>query len=634
MIMDFCDFEVLPNWWLFVAGYLPENLEDLNESVKETFIVIHSDMPNARDLLMQRLRTKNEVKVGYNIKHYDLIIANAIYNGLTPREVKIVSDIIINPSLAYSSKEHLRLQTFAKKKIGGVCYQDLMDDNTGTLKEKEAILGLDIEESNVSFDKEDLTDADKEELIYYCKHDVYASMYFYKKVLKDYINNKLVIGKKFNIPENECYMCTNANLVSKALGARRTIFTDSDRLDIDLPNSIRQYCYDNLPSKILDRIRTDPRGFEVKLFDNTVSFGNGGIHSVYSNNLYVESDDEYVLLIVDGTSYYPSMLIQFECLSRAVKDPNVFSDIFNERIALKHKKQMTEEDNKTQLANKLVLNTTYGASGNKYLDLYDPYMCTRCCRIGQIFLAALACKIVKTITTAKIIQSNTDGLFIYCRKNDLPKLKKLQDEWTAVSGINMDTEFVEKIWQRDVNNYLLVKEGGKIKRKGLWLMDTWEKPGTAGVGPLSAFVSQKAVINYLVNGQDILTSIVNNHNIADFVMTCKKGPSYRGVIQRLSNGTEKELFKCNRVYASKDASLGQIYKYKMYKGDISYSKIPNIPDHCRLINNDLSSYKFDDIRKDIDYMFYVQRCMDLLDIDWIELRHSQLVATNRFNYFD
>lgn len=634
MKMRFFDFEVTPNWWLCVFGDMPDDPNDIQEPIKDNFIAVDSDMPDARDKLLTLLKEDNFVMTGYNIKRYDLIIANAIYQGFSPQQVKIVNDLIINPSCMWSTKEHIRLQPFAKKRLRGLCYQDLIDDNDGSLKEKEAILGLNIMESSVDFNKEYLTVADKEDLTYYCRHDVFACMYFYNKVMSGYVKNKLAIGKKFNIPERECYMCTNANLVSKALDATKMVFSDATQIEIKLPIKIRDYCYENLPSKIIDQICCDTKSFEVQLFNNTVSFGNGGIHSVYSNNLYVESNDEWVLMNMDASSYYASMLIQFNCLSRTVRNSKVFEDIFNERIMLKHKENKTQEDEENQLANKLVLNTTYGASGNQYLDLYDPYMCSRCCRVGQIFLAALASKLVKFVLNLKVVQTNTDGILIYCRRKDIPLVEKCQAEWSKVSGINMDFDEVEKIWQRDVNNYLLVKKGGKIKRKGLWLMDTWEKPGTCKIGPLTAFASQRAVINYLVYGQDIVASIVKNTNISDFIMTCKKGPTYRGVIQRFKDGTERGLYKCNRVYASKDTSLGQVFKYKMYKGKISYTQMPNIPERCRLVNDDLSSYDFNKVKQDLDYMFYVKRCADLLDIPWRKLTGNSCEPTNQFNYFD
>jgi hypothetical protein len=634
MKMRFFDFEVLPHWWLCVFGDYPDNADDVTEDIKSTFTVINSDMPNARDLLIQLLREQDFVQVGYNIKGYDLPISNGVYQGFTPEQIKIINDIIINPSAAYYTKEHLRLSPFVKRKLSNVAYQDLMDDGVGSLKEKEAVLGLNILESDVDFNKEDLTDEDKEDLTIYCKQDVFAAMYFFKLVVNPYTNTKLALGKTFNIDEKTVRASTNARLVSIVLQAKRKTFSDAEKVEIELPEKIKQYCYDNLPYNILEQIRTSAESFTVKLFNNTVSFGNGGIHSTYAENLYVESDDEWCLVNVDATSYYPSIMIQFDCLSRAITNPSIFTKIFDERVRIKHKKDKTKEDEEAQLAYKLVLNTTFGASGNKWLDTYDPHMCTKVCRVGQIFLASLACKISKTINGAKIIQSNTDGILVYCRRKDLTILKSLMGEWTAVSGINMEDDYVDKIWQRDVNNYLLVTDKGKVKRKGAWLMDTWEKPGYVMVGALTAFACAKAVTQYLLQGTDIVQSIVANKNVTDFVMTCKKGPSYSRVVQRFADGTEKELFKCNRVIATKDENAGMIYKIKKYKDRLSYTQMANIPEHCKLVNEDLSTYNFEELQKELDYMYYINRCADLLDIQWYQIKGLDVFATNKFDYFN
>lgn len=631
MKLRFFDFEVFPNWWCCTFGDLPDDRK-ITEDLKNNFRVVTSDDYNARDSLLREMKEPGIVVVGYNIKSYDLVIANAIYQGFTPEQVKIVNDLIINPGCAWDTKEHIRLQSFAKKKLYGVVYQDLFDDNDGSLKEKEAILGLNILESSVPFDKEDLTEFDKEDVIVYNKHDVFASMYYFVVVMEGYVKNKLVIGKKFNIPESECYMCTNAKLVAKALGAKRTEFADEEKVDIDLPEKIVPYCNENLPSKVLEQIRTSTKGLSIKLFNNDVDFGNGGIHSVYANNLYVEADDEYILMNKDAASYYPSMLIQFACLSRAVTDPSVFKNIYDERIYLKHKPDKTQEEEDFQLANKLVLNTTFGASGNKYLDLYDPYQCTRCCRVGQIFLASLACKMVKGIPNLQVIQTNTDGILVYFPRKYKYLVDEMGQEWSNVSGINMEDDVVEKIWQRDVNNYLLVKEGGKIKRKGLWLMETWTKPGYFLISPLTAYVSQKAAIKYLVDGVDPVETIILDDDLLDFCMTCKKGPTYRGVVQKFSDDHEETLFKCNRIIATTDTKKGMLYKIKMYKGNIQYTKMPNIPEHCQTMNDDLSTYNFREVQRYLDYKFYIMRTMDLLNIPWRQLAGDTTYEIHKFDY--
>ena len=637
MRIRFFDFEVFPDWWCCVFGDLPENATkstDITENIKNNFVCVSSDDVNAREKLISLLKEQGYAVAGYNIKRYDLMIANAIYQGFTPEQVKIVNDIIINPSLAYSTKEHLRLQSFAKRRLSNVTFIDLMDDATGSLKEKEAILGLNIMESAVDFDKSNLTSDEKQDVIYYCKQDVYAAMQWYLQVVLPYTTSKLNVGKVFNIPEEVCYRTTNAGLVAMALKAKRRTFEDAEKVQIDLPVRIKEYCYENVPHNILERLINNNESFSVKLFNNDVSYGNGGIHSTYCEDLYVESDDEWVLVNIDAASYYPSILIQLECLSRAITNPDDFKNIFNERIRIKHLPNKTAWDDDLQRAYKLILNTTFGASGNKWLDLYDPHMCTRTCRVGQIFLTALACKLVNYVPDLKIIQTNTDGILAYFRRRDMDKVRKLEQEWTAVSGINMEEDVVDKIWQRNVNNYLLVKEGGKVKRKGGWLNDDLYRPGYVMLSPLSAFVCTRAAANYLTKHEPIIQSIVNNTYIGDFAMVCTKGPTYSGVIQRMTDGTEVPLYKCNRVIATKDTSYGMIYKYKKYKDRISYAKMPNIPEHCKLINDDFTNYNFNEVKKEIDYQYYLQRTLDLLDIPWRQLSGNNLKNIDKFNPYN
>ena len=85
MKFRFFDFEVFPNWWCCVFGDLPEDWKEnkVTEAIKNNFRVVSSDSPTARDDLMRELLEKDVVKSGYNIKGYDLIIANAIIANIT-----------------------------------------------------------------------------------------------------------------------------------------------------------------------------------------------------------------------------------------------------------------------------------------------------------------------------------------------------------------------------------------------------------------------------------------------------------------------------------------------------------------------------------------------------------------------
>jgi hypothetical protein len=637
MKMRFFDFEVFPHWWLCVFGDLPDG--EVTAEIKSTFTVVHSDQPYARDTLIRLLKEQNVCVCGYNIKHYDLIIANAIYQGFTPEEVKIVNDIIINPSLAYSTKDHARLSSFAKRKFSTI-YEDLMDDNSGSLKELEANLGLCILESSVSFDKENLTEDDKLEVIKYCKQDVYATMKYFEKIVVYYCKNKELICKTFNINANNAYTSTNATLVGMALGARKSQFSDEYRMDITLPYKIKEYCYDNLPHDILNKILENGDSFDVTLFGNTVTFGNGGIHSTINgynsetDALYIETDDNYCLLNIDAASYYPSIMIQFKLLSRAIRDPERFKNIFDTRIAIKSKTNPTKEDNEFNMASKLVLNTTFGASGNKWLALYDPYMCTSVCRVGQIFLAAFANRIYNYVPDIKVVQTNTDGVLVYIKRSSINKLKEYVDEWQNISGINMEIEFVNRIWQKNVNNYILteVNKSGKeeIKSRGQWLKNENHRVGGVKVTPLTAFVCANAVRDFLIYGNDIIETIVNCNNLQDFAISCTKGPTYSAVVHKI-NDIEVPLTRANRIYATKSEKYGKLYKIKKYKGNLSYTQMPSTPEHCKTINDDLSNYNFNDIKTDLDYMYYIGRAYDLLDVSWKQLLGNEIIKINKFD---
>lgn len=655
MKLRFFDFEVYPHWWCVTFGEFPEGeLSEknrwnfINEDIKKDFVTIDSDDPKARDKVMTIIQ--GVCCPGYNIKKYDLMIMNAVYQGFSPEQIKIISDIIVNPAMAYASKEHMRLAPFAKKRMRNMTYLDLFDSSTGSLKDKEAILGLNVMETSVPFDKEDLTDEDKVDIKKYNVHDVWSSMVWYACIVEPFVHAKLMLCKKFAIDEKWGYNDTNAGLVARAMGVKRQNYPDENEVKITLHPKIDKYCKDNLPPEVLKQVLNNTETYKVKLFENEVVFADGGIHSIYDIKkykkyrddtpvLYVASDDEYVLVNVDAGSYYPSMMVQFETLSRSFPSPDGFKSVLEERFAIKHKPNKTKDDDDLQLADKLVLNTTYGASGSEWLPMYDPYQRTKTCRYGQLFLIALGCKLYNTIESLKVIQTNTDGILVYVKRSDMDKVKECMSEWTKVSGIGMDEDYVDKMWQRDVNNYCMVKKGGKLKIKGSWLNQTIIRPGYIMISPRTAFGCAKAVTQWLLNGTDIIKSLVNNKDIMDFVITTTKGPTYSSVVHRMSDGWEVPVYKCNRIIATKNEKYGKLYKVKNTKdadGNVkpSYTQMPNTPDHCLCLNEDMSTYSFNELKPQIDYMYYVQRCGELLDMTFVELSHDIDFETNQFDYFD
>ena len=70
----------------------------------------------------------------------------------------------------------------------------------------------------------------------------------------------------------------------------------------------------------------------------------------------------------------------------------------------------------------------------------------------------------------------------------------------------------------------------------------------------------------------------------------------------------------------------------MYKGNISYHKMPDIPENCKLVNKQLKDYNFAEIKTELDYLYYVMKAISLLNIEWFELKGNDYIQTSRFSY--
>ena len=121
-------------------------------------------------------------------------------------------------------------------------------------------------------------------------------------------------------------------------------------------------------------------------------FAYGGLHSARENFVY---DGE--MWNLDVTSYYPSMMIQYNFHSRNIKDPKVYENIYNERVTAKH----SGDSSKANALN-LILNTTYGAMKSEFNGLYDPKMANQVCITGQLLFLDLLEKLEPYITLIQL----------------------------------------------------------------------------------------------------------------------------------------------------------------------------------------------------------------------------------------
>jgi len=286
-------------------------------------------------------------------------------------------------------------------------------------------------------------------------------------------------------------------------------------------------------------------------------------------------------------------MIQNHYLSRNVADPDIFETVYHARLRAKK-----EGDKKTDIAMKLVLNTTYGASNNKYNDLFDPLMAHSVCISGQLYLLELTMSLGNNLSRFVLCQLNTDGVMIYIPRTEVPKAREIVDEWSKRTGFGMEEDVISLLRQRDVNNYCIRKSNGKVKAKGATLSD-WEG-GSFKHNSLS--IVCKAMVSNLLDDVPVEDTINNCTDIFKFQMIAKAGGSYDKVIHQFDGG-ERDIQRVNRIYASENHALGTVFKVK---SNGRRDKLASAPEHSIIDNEGTLS-----IDK-IDKGWYIDLCNERL----------------------
>lgn len=289
--------------------------------------------------------------------------------------------------------------------------------------------------------------------------------------------------------------------------------------------------------------------------------------------------------------------------SRNIPSPKIFSEVLERRMEAK-----AAGDKVTANALKLVVNTTYGASLNKYNDLFDPLMGRSVCVSGQLFLLELAQHLYKEVSDLRVVQLNTDGIMIEFDDSQYDQVKEIVDEWQERTKFELEEDVVIQIAQKDVNGYVEVQPGGKAKAKGGYLV--------RGIAPAGAFnVNNNACIvatalkEYFVNGTPVEDTINGCNDIFQFQIIAKAGVKYREAYH-LVDGEKVPVQKVNRVYATKDERYGKLFKVKAEND--STAKIEMLPEHC-IIDND-NHLTIDDVDKTFYIEMAKKRINDFLGI--------------------
>lgn len=306
-------------------------------------------------------------------------------------------------------------------------------------------------------------------------------------------------------------------------------------------------------SPILQRVLEDMKnqivspgrkGYENKFVFNNLrySVGVGGIHSVNSPEIIIPRDDE-MLIDIDVASLYPSMLIEYEFYPKHLGKEflEVYKQIKDERIEAKHNGDKVKNETL-----KLALNGLSGNLQNEHNFCYSPFAVMQIRINGQLLLLMLAEKL--TQIGCRIVQANTDGLFVLLKKDAYSKVNSICREWEQLTKLTLEEDRFKAMYQYAINDYFAITEDNKVKEKGMFI--TAVKLGKG----LTPKIIPKAVISFFKDGIPVEDTIKNCTDIRDFLMSEKTGKQWH--VEYMN----EEQQRTNRFYASTNG--GYLWKWK------------------------------------------------------------------------
>ena len=522
---------------------------------------------------------------GYNNLHYDNAIINYIidyYNVMKYKGCRTICRSIFNLSKVITTSSEDNIDAWKKWKYA--TYFESFDLLTMLysnklrvgLKEMQVTMQYKNVQEFVCDWRADLPEKEIDSMIKYNINDVNSTEELLNRCKKD-VDLRIAIEDEYKV---RVLSKDGVNIGMKILTQKyleKTGQTWQDIKDLRSPMSVIPLKDVILPfikydSPILQKVLSDMKqqivspgrkGYENKfVFEGLrYSVGVGGIHSVNDPEIIIPREDE-MLIDIDVASLYPSMLIEYEFYPKHLGKEflEVYRQIKDERIEAKHKGDKVKNETL-----KLALNGLSGNLQNEHNFCYSPFAAMQIRINGQLLLLMLAEKL--TQIGCRIVQANTDGLFVLLKKSVYDQVNKICKDWEQLTRLTLEEDRFKAMYQYAINDYFAITEDNKVKEKGMFI--TTVKLGKG----LTPKIIPKAVINFFKDGVPVEDTIKGCKDIRDFLMSEKTGKQWH--VEYMN----KEQQRTNRFYASTDG--GYLWKWK--GGDIEEDNY--------VWDNNIQSYK-------------------------------------------
>lgn len=597
--MLFYDFEVFKYDWLAVV---------VDSDTREEHVIV-----NDRDRL-QELYEANRYNIwaGYNSRHYDQYILKGILCGFNPKEVS--DHIIIRRMDGWQFSGQFR-------KIPVNNY-DVMPSPPVGLKTLEGFLGSDIRETEVTFDLDRrLTEEEIAQTVHYCRHDVEQTIRVFLEKTDDF-HAMYGIVEAFGLPLS-CIGDTEARITSKVLGCCRKDFRDEFEyfflpcIRLDRYRAVLDWFQEKKEEALCMGLQGEcdlakkawykGQGFRMDVAGVPHVFGFGGLHGAPERPVHKKG----LILHVDVGSYYPSLLLAWDLVTRAATNDN-YRHVYDTRMALK-----AAGKKKEQAPYKKLLNALSGAMKDATNPAYDPRNNNCMCINGQLMLLDLI-EHLEAVPGLELIQSNTDGLILQIPDTDAAfgTVDDICYEWecrcsTERCRISLGLDVVSEIFQKDVNNYLWIDAEGRVERKGAYVKELSRIDNDLPI-------LNTALVEYMSHGTPVEQTIHGCKDLIQFQKIVKLSDSYRwveheqGEPETVRTGirvirttyrypsARRYTYRSYRVFASKDIRDGRILRCGGKRG--RPEKFGNTPDHCFIFNGPVEGVRTPDR---LDRQWYV-----------------------------
>jgi hypothetical protein len=281
-------------------------------------------------------------------------------------------------------------------------------------------------------------------------------------------------------------------------------------------------------------------------------YGLGGIHGATDAGVY-EAKPGWTIMTSDVTSFYPNLAIKngFHPEHLPAKEfGELYEWFFEER------KKIPKSDPKNYVY-KIILNSTYGLTGDENSFLYDPRMTMQITINGQLSLSMLYEMICEEIPEAVPLMQNTDGLETMIPTSAVEKYMNICTRWEMMTKLSLEHDQYKKMIIRDVNNYIAINKDDKVKCKGAFEWEDLDKKKVAVFHKNKSFlIIPKAIYAYFVNGTKPETFLAQNTEITDYCAGVKAKSGWYFEEQYIDSGQliVNRLQKIVRYYVSNTGS--------------------------------------------------------------------------------